>query len=222
MAPADDRTGPSGAMTRRAQAAERAGDPVIPAPPRDELSFDLFFRARRGRMIGLVRVQVKGTRLDPEGIAQEGWCAFYPHWEDCEYPGAYLIRCMNTSVSDALGKAVGEPRTRGLDAVQESLAAGPHRRNDDVDDSPWDPGLTRALQQLSPKLREFVILEVELNLGERSVAEIAEVLGIGRTAAYNRRHRAHQKLRQLLPAGYPERRAMRKRGRSRVEGWLKP
>jgi DNA-directed RNA polymerase specialized sigma24 family protein len=173
-------------------------------------------------MIGLVRVQLAGTALDPEGIAQEGWCAFYPHWKDCEYPVAYLLRCMTSAVSDAWRKAAAEPRTRDLDAVPAPLAAEPQRRDDDVDDPPWDPGLTRALQQLSPKLREFVILEAELNPGERAVAEIAEVLGIGRTAAYNRRRRAHRELRQLLPADYPERRAMRKRGRSRVEGWLKP
>jgi DNA-directed RNA polymerase specialized sigma24 family protein len=223
MAPADDRTGPHGAMTRRAQAAAgRAGDPGIPAPPRDEQAFRVFFQARRERMIGLVRVQVAGVVLDPEGIAQEGWCAFYPHWEDCAYPDAYLRQCMASAVSDALRKAAAEPRTYGLDATSGRLAAGPQARDDDPGDQPWDPELTRALRQLSPKLREFVILEAELNLGERSVAEIARILGIGRTAAYGRRRRAHKELRRLLPADYPELRAMSKRGRGRVEGWLKP
>lgn len=222
MAPGDDRTGPRSAMTRRAPAAGRAGDPGIPAPPRDEPSFGLFYQARRERMIGLVRVQVAGTTLDPEGIAQEGWCAFYPHWEDCVFPDAYLRRCMASAVSDALRNRAAEPRTCDLDAVPGGLAAAPQARYDDLGDRPRDPELTRALQRLSPKLREYVILEAELDLGERSVAEIARILGIGRTAAYGRRRRAHSELRRLLPADYPERRAMSRRGRGRVEGWLKP
>lgn len=177
-------------------------------------------------MIGLVRVLVAGAMYDPEGVAQEGWCKFYPHWVDCTYPDAYLRQCMASAVSDALRKVSAEPRTCSLDApsgpARAGLEAGPQPHGDDLEDQPWDPELTRALQQLSPRLREFVVLEVELNLGERSVAEIAGILGIGRAAAYGRRKRAHEELRRLLPAGYPELRAARKRGRGGVEGWSTP
>jgi DNA-directed RNA polymerase specialized sigma24 family protein len=227
MAPADDRTGPHGAMTRLAQAIGRADDPGIPAPPRDGLSFLVFYRARRGRMIGLVRMLAAGDVTDLEEVAQEGWCRFYRHWEGCAYPDAYLRQCMASAVSDARRKAAAEPRTCGLDAASASPAGGPPARDDGLEEPPWDPELTRALRRLSPKLREFVLLEVELNPGERSVAEIARILGIGRTAAYGRKMRAYRKLRQLLPVGYPELRAAGQpgrssAGRSSAEGWSNP
>ena len=213
-------------MIRLAQTAGQADDPGIPAPPRDEPSFRVFYQARRRRMIGLIRVLVAGVVPDPEGVAQEGWCKFYPHWEGCTYPDAYLRQCMTSAANDTLRKVAAEPRTYSLDVesaqARTGLEAGPWHLGDDLDDKPWDPELTRALQRLSPKLRELVVLEIELNLGERSVAEIARILGIRRGAAYGRRKRAHEELRRLLPADYPELRAVRKRGRGGAEGWWIP
>jgi DNA-directed RNA polymerase specialized sigma24 family protein len=198
----------------------------IPAPPRDEWSFREFYTARRARMIGLVRVQTAGKVSDPELVAEEGWCKFFPHWEDCRHPDAYVRQCMISAANDALRKAISEPRTYSMDEepafAPTASASGSHHLPADLDDKPWDPALTGALQQLSPKLREFVLLDAELNLGERSVAEIAEILHIGRTAAYARRKRAYMELRRLLPANYLELRTARRRGRGGVEGWSKP
>jgi DNA-directed RNA polymerase specialized sigma24 family protein len=194
----------------------------VPLPPRDEQSFREFYTARRARMIGLARVQTAGRVSDPELVAEEGWCKFYPHWKDCEHPDAYVRQCIVSAANDALRKAIPEPRVYSMDAesVFARTLAGPEPSARPADpDRPWDPELTDALQQLRPKLREFVLLDTELNLGERSVAEIAKILGIGRTAAYARRKRAYAELCRLLPADYLELRAARRRGQDRAEGW---
>lgn len=193
----------------------------IPPPPRDEWSFREFYAARRARMIGLVRAQAAGKVWDLELVAEEGWWKFFPHWKDCEHPDAYVRQCMISAANDALRAAISEPRTCSPDQEPGSAASGPRNQPADLDDKPWDPELTGALQSLSPKLREFVLLDIELDLGERSVAEIAEILGISRTAAFNRKQRAYTKLCRLLPANYLELRKAR-RGRRGVEGWSTP
>lgn len=190
----------------------------IPPPPRDEWSFREFYTARRARMIGLVRVQAAGRVSDPELVAEEGWCKFFRHWKDCERPDVYVRKCMVSAANDALRVASSERRACSPGQESGSALPGPPP---DLDDKPWDPELTGALQRLSPKLREFVLLDTELNLGERSVAEIAEILGISRTAAFNRRRRAYAKLRRLLPANYLELRKARQR-QDGMEGWSTP
>jgi DNA-directed RNA polymerase specialized sigma24 family protein len=185
----------------------------VPPPPRDEWSFREFYTVRRTRMIGLVRVQAAGRVGDPEMVAEDGWYKFFPHWKDCEYPDAYLRKCMVSAANDALRAVSSERRAYGPGQELGSTSPG---SSADLDDKPWDPELTGALQRLSPKLREFVLLDTELDLGERSVAEIAKILGISRTAAFNRRQRAYAKLRRLLPADYLE---LRKARRDGAEGW---
>jgi len=186
----------------------------IPSPPRDEWSFREFYTARRARMIGLVRVQAAGWMSDPELVAEDGWCRFYPHWKDCEYPDAYVRKCMVSATNDALRAMSAERSSYSPDLEPGSASPGLPA---DLDDKPWDVELTGALQRLSPKLREFVLLDTELDLGERSVAEIARILGISRTAAFNRKQRAYAQLRRLLPANYLELRKARQ-----VEGWSTP
>ena len=90
---------------------------------------------------------------------------------------------------------------------------------------PRDPELTGALASLSDKLRAVVVLDTELNPGERSVAEIAEILQINRVTAHMRLKRAYARLRQILPDSYLEERQARlqqpgvwKRGQHEADG----
>ena len=190
----------------------------IPPPPRDEWSFREFYTARRARMIGFVRVQAAGWVSDPELVAEDGWCKFFPHWKDCEYPDAYVRKCMVGATNDALRALRSERPLYSPGWEPGSASPGLPA---ELDDKPWDVELTSALQRLSPKLREFVLLDTELNLCERSVGEIAEILGISRTAAFNRKKRAYAQLRRLLPDNYLELREAR-RGRGGMEGWSTP
>jgi RNA polymerase sigma factor (sigma-70 family) len=179
-----------------------------------------FYAAHRDRTIGLVRVQTKGGVDDPELVAEEGWHKFYPHWKDCDNPASYIYVCMITAGNDALKAARRRPRIYSMDDpyLHTTAFAAPEKRRppDDLEDDPWDPQLTAALQQLSPKLREFVLLDTEMNPGERSVAEIAKILGIKRVTAYARKKRAYPKLRALLPEDYLELRTAPRRGRVRA------
>ena len=77
----------------------------IPPPPRDEWSFRAFYAARRARMIGFVRVQAAGLVSDPELVAEEGWYKFFPHWKDCEYPDAYVRKCMVSAANEMLNRS---------------------------------------------------------------------------------------------------------------------
>jgi len=81
----------------------------------------------------------------------------------------------------------------------------------------WDPPLAAALASLSDKLREVVVLHTELNPGERTVPEIAQILGINRVTAHMRLNRAYARLRQLLPDGYLEERRARLRDAGGLE-----
>ena len=81
----------------------------------------------------------------------------------------------------------------------------------------WDPPLAAAIAALSDKLREVVVLDTELNPGERSVIEIAKMLGIGRVTAHMRLKRAYARLRQLLPESYLEERRERLQGAGGLE-----
>jgi DNA-directed RNA polymerase specialized sigma24 family protein len=194
----------------------------IPPPPRDDLSFRDFYRTRRTNMMGLVRFQAMGRLSDPESVAQEAWRKFYPHWSDCRNPDAYVRRCIISETNNALRKAASEPHLRSLDELPASalVTAGPITQQPVIklEDSSWDPELAAALTQLSDALRETVLLDSELNPGERSVAEIAAVLRISRVAAHMRLHRAYAELRGLLPDGYLELRKARRRGRTGLEG----
>jgi hypothetical protein len=116
----------------------------IPPPPRDEWSFREFYTARRARMIGLVRVQAAGWVSDPELVAEDGWCKFFPHWKDCEYPDAYVRVCMVGAANDAL-RAVRSERPL-YSPGREPGSASPGL-SAELDDKPWDVELTGAFNR---------------------------------------------------------------------------
>src|SRR5262249_12458382 len=80
-----------------------------------------------------------------------------------------------------------------------------------------DPAVAAALAELSDKLRAVVVLDNELNPGQRSAAEIAQIRGINRVTAAMRLRRAYTRLAELLPAGYPEEHTLRTRTTADLE-----
>jgi len=203
----------------------------IPPPPRGDDSFRAFYWHERGNMIALATA-LGGSKLqDPEQTAQDGWCRFYPHWVDCDYPPAYVRTCVTSAVRDEL-RALGSPPvilhagdfTERLVQLAADGGRGlaPSRRPAAAAESwsawqSWDPPLAAALAALSDKLREVVVLDTECHPGERSVIEIAKILGIGRVTAHMRLRRAYARLRELLPEGYLEERRERLQGAGGLE-----
>jgi len=188
---------------------------IPPPPPRSSASFRLFYEYERPKMIALVSA-VGGDRIyDPEQTAENGWHRFYPHWKDCDNPGAYLRACVMNVARDELRAMRGAPI---IELVSDGFAeylpclSAPLAGFD-----PWDRELTGALASLSDKLRAAVVLDTELNPGERSVAEIAEMLQITRLAAQMRLRRAYARLRKILADGYLEKRKARLRATGELE-----
>lgn len=193
----------------------------IPSPPRSDASFRPFYERERPKMIALVGAMSGDKIYDPEQTAENGWHRFYPHWKDCDNPPAYLRRCVVNTICDEMETVRDAPRMTPIEPGDDSLVkylpclAPPLMGFD-----PWDPELTGALASLSDKLRAVVVLDTELNPGERSVAEIAEILQINRVTAHMRLKRAYARLRQMLPSGYLEERQARLRARLRPPGGL--
>jgi DNA-directed RNA polymerase specialized sigma24 family protein len=196
----------------------------VPRPPRDDESFRQFFQAERSSMIGLARAMGTGRIPDPDQAALDGWQKFHKHWPDCNDPGGYLRQCVISAVIDQLREAQQAPtalmslndeRVAALVPHQQLRHSAPAQGGD-----PWDPELTRALAALSDKLLAAVLLDNELNPGERPVAEIAQILGIKRVAAHARLKRAYSQLRRTLPVDYPERRRVQRRLRRQGTGGM--
>jgi DNA-directed RNA polymerase specialized sigma24 family protein len=194
----------------------------LPAPPRDDGSFRDFYQASRRQMMGLVRWQAAGQVKDHELITEEAWHRFYPHWRNCADPQAYLRRCMVNETNRALRKARREPQILCIDDAPASALAATGRgwrpSGGAPEEAAWDPEVVSALARLSDRLRAAALLDTELEPGQRSVVEIAQILGISRVAAAMRLARAYTQLRELLTEGYPELRRARRRDQGGLEG----
>jgi DNA-directed RNA polymerase specialized sigma24 family protein len=190
----------------------------IPPPPRSGASFRPFYERERARMIALVGAMSGDRIYDPEQIAENGWHRFHPYWKDCDNPEAYLRRCVVNVAWDELRAVRDAPRIDLIEPgdnclVEDLPCPAPPLMGFD----PWDRELADALASLSDKLRAVVVLDTELNPGERSAAEIAEILQINRMTAHMRLKRAYARLRQILPDGYLEERQARLRATGGLE-----
>ena len=125
-------------------------------------------------MIALVGAMSGDKIYDPEQTAENGWHRFYPYRKDSDNPSAYLRRCVVNALWDELETMRDAPRMTLIELGDDSLVEYlPCPALPLMGFDPWDPELTDALASLSDKLRAVVVLDTELNPGERSVAEIA-------------------------------------------------
>jgi len=190
---------------------------VFPPAPRSDEEFRLYYYEDRDRMIALAAA-LGGDRLrDPELVAEDGWYRFYPHWADCPQPTAYLRRCVVSAVRDKQRAMRGDPVVTLAGVSEEDFAAagaGPGLRDDRqaaglAGRDPCDPVLAAALASLSDADREVLVFAYELEPGQRSVAELAQILEINRVAAHMRLTRAQDRLGKILGEGYPAERRER-------------
>lgn len=206
----------------------------IPPPPRDADSFRVFYRHMREQMIAVAVGYGGGKLPDPELTAQRAWTKFYPYWASCEFPSTVLYRCLSSTVIDEVRALKRQPATVPTGDFSEDFtlkhlirdnaarqgspgSARPAAEKHWDSWSSWDPPLADALARLSDKMRAAVILDCELNPGERQVSEIAQILGLKEPATRRRLTRAYGRLRQLLPDGYLEERRERLRDAGGLE-----
>ncbi len=206
----------------------------IPPPPRDDDSFKAFYRHKRSMTIAVATGQGGGRLPDPEQTALTAWAKFYPYWARCEHPLTVLHKCVRSTVIDELRRLGRQPSTVlagdfGEDSALKHLIRENAAQRSDPEPArlapgrswdswrSWDPPLADALSRLSAKMREAVILDCELNPGERPVSETAQMLGLREPAARGRLTRAYNRLRQLLPDGYLDERKERLRDAGGLE-----
>ena len=142
----------------------RDPQPVV----RARLTFDELFAAEYRRVVGLA-VVLCGRRAVAEEVAQDAFVAAYRNWNKVsgyDDPGAWVRRV-------AVNLATSTLRRRTREARALVRLAG--RREQPADESIGDDDFWIAVRALPRRQAQCVALRY---LEDRSVADIAEVLGI--------------------------------------------
>lgn len=166
--------------------AEDNDEPSTTYPP---LSFDAFYAEHHRAVVGLA-VSLSGNRWAAEELAQDAFAATFQGWDRIstyDNPGAWVRRVVaNKSVS----------RFRRLASETRALVRLAGQRQ------PTLPPLTaehdefwREVRRLPAQQAQVVALHY---LEDRSVAEVAEILGIAEGTVKSSLFRARQKLAQRL------------------------
>lgn len=154
---------------------------------------------------GLVRLaylMVHDSTL-AEDLVQDALIGVHGRWGRLRDPQAalgYVRRSVVNGARSALRHQVVVDRHAQRTGAQESVASAEHSAMVHVEHD----AMLRALQQLSDKQREVLILRYYSDLSE---AEIADALEISRGAVKTHAHRGLARLRTLLaerPASNPE------------------
>lgn len=150
----------------------------------------------------LLRVarRLTGTSIDAEDLVQETLLRAIRAVDrfDGRYPRAWLLTILRNTWKNSLRKR----RPSLLRETEEAFAAVPAHGADGrggaealVMDATVDGALLAALRDLTPKMREAVVL---VDVDGLSYREAAELLGIPEGTVMSRLHRARRRLRQQL------------------------
>lgn len=160
-------------------------DPVVERPERFE---DFFHREYRG-MVALAAA-VSGSRALGEDLAQEALWRAHRNWQTVsmyDKPGAWLRRVTINLASSA--------RTRLRREVQAKLRLS-SERTDAATGEPLDGDVWDAVRRLPAGQRSAVAL---FYLEDRSVADIAQIMGVAENTAKAHLHKARLALAAALP-----------------------
>jgi len=149
--------------------------------------FDELFRHEYPLVVGSLSL-VLGDRSAAEDVAQDAFAQLLLHWRKVsryERPGAWVRRV-------ALRMALRWRTRRAAETQALRLVDAPAARP-----AP-DPDLLRALRELPAIQRAAVVLHY---LEDRSVAEVADLLGCAEGTAKTHLHRARRRLSALLRDG---------------------
>jgi len=180
-----------------------------PAPAAaDAATFREVFSRYAPYVLGLVR-RLGVRDAEVEDVSQEVFIVVHrqlPHFEGRSSMKTWLCGITLRTVANHRRKVMRR-REASMDGTRELHAAAEQDyRLERMDDA---TSLQRALDRLSPKLREvFVLYEIE----ELPMLDVARALGCPRFTAYTRLHAARAALRQQLASSHGARRARPKRG----------
>ena len=164
-------------------------DDARPAADR-ALSFDAFFRAEHQRLAALATA-LCGDREAGRDVAQEALVRTYQEWDrvsQFERPGGWTRRVVVNLARD---------HGRHLAVRRRRLPELAHRIAGDrtADDAPLDAEMWAAVATLPERQRTAVAL---FYIGDRSISEVAEVMGVHGGTVKTTLHKARSQLRRLL------------------------
>jgi len=154
---------------------------------RDEQFHD-FVADRRGHLFHTARLLTAGDAFLAEDLVQTALTKLYVSWaafRRADNPDGYVRRVLVNVLTDE--------RSRVWRRLERPVADIPERSGAAADDG--DPELSRALQELPPKMRAAVVFRFFYDL---DVAETAEALGCSIGTVKSQTARALDKLRVAL------------------------
>lgn len=150
-------------------------------------TFEAFFRAEFPKMVAIA-LGLTGERETARDLAQEAMLRGYQRWDTVgqfERPGCWVRRVL-------INLATDHHRRRGTERANMSrLASDQHVVLDDPADQRW----WVAVRSLPERQRAAVALHY---LEDRSVADVAEILGISEGTVKSTLSKARRKLEQQL------------------------
>jgi RNA polymerase sigma-70 factor (ECF subfamily) len=171
---------------------DEATEPAAPNPFQE--TFEAFYLREFGAMVAIA-FAVSGSRLIAEDIAQEAMIRAHRNWERVstyDKPGAWVRRVTINLASSALRRRASEVRARLRLGAGEPVP----------EPEPADAHIWAAVRRLPGQQRAAVAL---FYLEERTVHEIAAVLGCSEATAKVHLHRGRTALAAALSTNHQER-----------------
>lgn len=155
-----------------------------------EAEYEDFVRAQRGDLVATARALTAGDTHIAEDLVQAALVRLYLAWGRARSgrTGAYAHRILVNCFLDHRRRAwVRQEQT--ADALPDRPAP--------TDAEPVDDDLLAALRSLPPRMRAAVVLR---HVEDRSVDEVADLLGCSTGTVKSQTARGLEKLRAALPA----------------------
>ncbi|MBV9953319.1 MAG: sigma-70 family RNA polymerase sigma factor [Acidimicrobiia bacterium] len=167
-----------------------SGDEPVPVPVRLERleDFDAFYAANLRPVVALV-FSLTGSRAAAEDVAQDAFAAAFRRWATVgtyDEPGAWVRRV-------AVNRAVS--RHRKLASEGRALLRLAGRREDPAALEPADDEFWRSVRALPTRQAQVVALHY---LEDRSVEDIAHLLGVAEPTVRVHLHRGRHELARKL------------------------
>jgi RNA polymerase sigma-70 factor (ECF subfamily) len=167
-----------------------SGDEAVPVPlTLDPVAdFDAFYAAHLRPVVALA-FSLTGSRAAAEDVAQDAFAAAFGRWSTVggyDEPGAWVRRvAVNSAVS----------RHRKLASEGRALLRVAGRRDDPAALEPADDEFWRSVRSLPTRQAQVVALHY---LEDRSVEDIADLLGVAEATVRVHLHRGRQELARKL------------------------
>jgi RNA polymerase sigma-70 factor (ECF subfamily) len=172
-----------------ASSGDEADDAQAPLSVVAPLSFDAFYAEHHRAVVGLA-VTLSGNRWAAEELAQDAFAAAFQRWDRVaayDNPGAWVRRVVANRAVSRFRRLGSETKALVRLAGQRAAVVPPLAAEDEA--------FWREVRKLPRQQAQVIALHY---LEDRSVAEIADVLGVAEGTVKSSLHRGRQKLAERL------------------------